>query len=91
MPIAACVGRRRDEREPGKQVEFAVDRHVPHAARLDPLANDVVVLVARGDELPTLDLDRPAGEEVVAAAVSKCRCVLTTMSRPARGELLVAQ
>src|SRR5262245_44330230 len=40
---AACVARRRDESEPGKQLEFAVDRHVPHAGRLDPLTNVVVV------------------------------------------------
>jgi hypothetical protein len=38
---AACVARRRDESEPGKQLELAVDRHVPHAGRLDPLANGV--------------------------------------------------
>ena len=66
---AACVARRRDESEPGKQLELAVDRHVPHAGRLDPLANGVVVLAARIVELPALDVDRPAGEEVVAAAV----------------------
>src|SRR5215208_3607614 len=66
---AACVARRRDESEPGKQLQLAVDRHVPHAGRLDPLANGVVVLAARVVELPTLDVDRPAGEEVVAAAV----------------------
>src|SRR5215208_6680043 len=66
---AACVARRRDESEPGKQLELAVDRHVPHAGRLDPLAYGVVVLGARVVELPTLDVDRPAGEEVVAAAV----------------------
>src|SRR4029077_11369883 len=66
---AACVTRRRDEPEPGKQLELAVDRHVPHAARLDPLANGVVVLAASVVELATLDVDRPAGEEVVAAAV----------------------
>src|SRR5918996_1251033 len=66
---AACLARRRDESEPGKQLELAVDRHVPHAGRLDPLANGVVVLAARVVELPTLDVDRPAGEEVVAAAV----------------------
>src|SRR5918997_6970213 len=65
---AARVARRRDEPEPGKQRELAVDRHVPHAGRLDPLAN-VVVLPARVLELPALDVDRPAGEEVVAAAV----------------------
>jgi len=28
---AACVARRGDEPEPGKQIELAVDRHVPHA------------------------------------------------------------
>ena len=55
---AASVARRRDEPEPGKQLEFAVDRHVPHAGRLDPLANGVVVLVARVVELPTLDVER---------------------------------
>src|SRR5512132_4284376 len=58
---AACMARRRDEPEPGKQLELAVDRHVPHAGRLDPLANGVVVLAARVVELPTLDVDRPAG------------------------------
>jgi hypothetical protein len=54
---------------PGEQLELAIDRHVPHAGRLDPLANGVVVLGARVVELPTLDVGRPAGEEVVAAAV----------------------
>src|ERR687897_1507754 len=44
---AACVARRRDEAEPGKQLEFAVDRQVSHAGRLDPLANGVVILAAR--------------------------------------------
>ena len=63
------MARRRDEPEPGKQLELAVDRHVPHAGRLDPLANGVVVLAASVVELPTLDVDRRAGEEVVAAAV----------------------
>ena len=67
---AACVARRREESEPGKQLELAVDGHVPHAGGLDPLANGVVVVVAaRVVELPTLDVDRPGGEEVVAAAV----------------------
>ena len=42
---------------------------VPHAGRLDPLANGVVVLTARVVELPTLDVDRPAGDEMVAAAL----------------------
>src|SRR5215218_5453053 len=40
----ACVARRRDESEPGKQLELAVDRHVAHAGRLDPLADGVVIL-----------------------------------------------
>src|SRR5512133_159427 len=66
---AACVARRRDEPEPGKQLKLAVDRHVPHAGRLDPLANGVAGLAARILELSTLDVDRLAGEEVVAAAV----------------------
>ena len=66
---AWCVARRRDEPEAGKQLELAVDGHVPHAGRLDPLANGVVVLAASVVELPTLDVDGPAGEEVVAAAV----------------------
>ena len=43
--------------------------HIPHPGRLDPLANRVVILAARVVELPTLDVDRPAGEEVVSAAV----------------------
>ena len=68
-----CVPRvwpgRRDEPEPGKQLELAVDRHVPHAGRVDPLADGVVVLAARVVELSALDVDRLAGEEVVAAAV----------------------
>src|SRR3954447_16379530 len=60
---------RRDEPEPREQLERAVDRYVPHAGRLDPLPDRVVVLAARVVELPALDVDRPAGEEVVAAAV----------------------
>src|SRR5678816_498687 len=66
---ATCVARRRDEPETRKQLELAVDRHVPHAGRIDPLANRVVRRVARGVELPTLDVDRFAREKVVAAAV----------------------
>src|SRR5690349_5379204 len=66
---APGVARRRDEPEPGKQLEFAVDRHVPHAGRIDPLANGVVVLVPRVVQLPTLDVNRLAGKETVAAAV----------------------
>src|SRR5512143_4335044 len=60
-----CVARRWDAPEPGKQFELAVDRHIPHAGRIDPLANPVVVLAPRGVEFQTLDVDRPAGEEVV--------------------------
>src|SRR4051794_14700347 len=60
---------RRDESDPGEQLELAVDRHVPDTARVDPLANRVVVLAARVVELLTLDVDRPAREEVVATAV----------------------
>jgi hypothetical protein len=63
------VARRRDEPEPGKQLELAVDRHVPHAGRLDPLANGVVVVAARVVGFPSWTSDWPAGEEVVAAAV----------------------
>src|SRR5688572_22467171 len=49
-----------------KQLELAVDRHVPHAGRLDPLANGVVVLAARVVELPTLDVDRLARPHCLA-------------------------
>src|SRR5213078_522267 len=54
---------------PGQQLEFAVDRLVAHAGRLDPLADRVVVLRARILELLPLNVNRPFGEEVVAAAV----------------------
>jgi hypothetical protein len=64
-----CVSRRWDEPEPGKQFELAVDRHVLYAGRIDPLANSVVVLAARVLELQTLNVDRLAGEEVVATTV----------------------
>ena len=40
-----------------------------HAGRVDPLADGVVVLGARVLEFPTLDVDRLAGEQVVATAV----------------------
>src|ERR1700690_2912365 len=66
---AARVARRRDESEPGKQLELAVDRHVPNARRIDPIANGVVVQAACVVELLALDIDRSASEEVVAAAV----------------------
>src|SRR6266540_295513 len=66
---AARVARRRDEAEPGQQLELAVDRLVARAGRLDPLADRVVVLRARVLELLPLNVNRPSGEEVVAAAV----------------------
>src|SRR5207253_10660814 len=56
-------------RSPGKQLALAVDRLVAHAGRLDPLADRVVVLRARVLELLPLNVNRPSGEEVVAAAV----------------------
>ena len=65
----ARVAGRRDEPDAGEQLEGAVDRDVRHAGRVDPLANGVVVLGASVLELLTLDVDRRAGEEVVAAAV----------------------
>jgi hypothetical protein len=88
---AACVARRRDEPEPRQQLEFAVDRHVPHARRLDPFANGVVVLAARVVELPTLDVDRPAGEEVVAAAVVEVQVRVDDDVDAAEVEVLLAQ
>src|SRR3954462_8266939 len=48
---AARVARRRDEAEPAQQLELAVDRLVAHARRVDPLADRVVVLRARGPQL----------------------------------------
>src|SRR3954449_10400374 len=88
---AARVARRRDESEPGKQLELAVDRDVPHAGRLDPLANGVVVLAARVVELPTLDVDRPAGEEVVAAAVVEVQVCVDDDVDAGEIEVLLAQ
>jgi hypothetical protein len=88
MPRVARCG---DEPEPRKQLEFAVDRHVPHAGRLDPLANGVVVLAARAVELPTLDVDRPAGEEVVAAAVVEVQVCVDDDVDAGEVEVLLAQ
>jgi hypothetical protein len=73
---AGRVTRRRDEPDPRMQLELAIDRHVLHAGRIHPLANRVVVLAASVVEIRTLDVDRLAGEEVVAAAVVEVR-VLT--------------
>src|SRR5436853_3865847 len=66
---AARVARRRHEAEPAQQLELAVDRLVAYAGRLDPLADRVVVLRARVLELLPLNVNRPSGEQVVAAAV----------------------
>src|SRR5436190_15633367 len=88
---AARVARRRDEAEPGQQLVLAVDRLVAHAGRLDPLANSVVVLAARVVELPTLDVDRPAGEEVVAAAVVEVQVCVDHDVDAGEIEVLLAQ
>jgi len=71
--------------------KLAVDRHVPHAWRLDPLANGVAVLAARVVELPTLDVDRPAGEEVVAAAVVEVQVCVDDDVDAGEVEVLLAQ
>jgi hypothetical protein len=68
-----------------------VDRHVPHAGRLDPVANGVVVLAARVVELPTLDVNRPAGEEVVAAAVVEVQVRVDDDVDAGEVEVLLAQ
>src|SRR5207248_4672980 len=88
---AACVARRRDEPEPWKQLELAVDRHVPHAGRLDPFANGVVVLAARVVELPALDVDRLAVEKVVAAAVVEVQVRVDDDVDAGEVEVLLAQ
>ena len=88
---AAGVARRRDEPEPGKKLELAVDRHVPHAGCLDPLVNGVVVLAARVVELLTLDVDRLAGEEVVAAAVVEVQARVDDDVDAGEVEVLLAQ
>src|SRR2546430_13941245 len=66
---AARVARRRYEAEPGQQLELAVDRLVAHARRVNPLAGRVVVLRARVLELPPLNVNWAAGEQVAAPAV----------------------
>lgn len=88
---AVCVSRRRDEPEPGEQFELTVDRHVPHAGRIDPLANRVVVLAARVVELPTLDVDRLAGEEVVATTVVEVQVCVDDEVNAGEVETLLAQ
>src|SRR5438034_7022449 len=58
---------------------------------LDPLANGVVVLTARVVELSTLDVDRPAGEEVVAAAVVEVQVCVDDDVDAGEIEVLLAQ
>src|SRR3954452_12763920 len=65
---SARVARRRDELEPRKQLDLAVDRHVANAWRVDPFANRVVVFAASVVELLPLDVDRLGGEEAGGAA-----------------------
>jgi hypothetical protein len=87
----ACVARRRDEPEPGKQFELAVDRHVLHAGRIDPLSNSVVVLAVRVVELQTLDVDRLAGEEVVSTTVVEVQVCVNDDVNAGEVEALLAQ
>jgi hypothetical protein len=87
----SCVARRRDEPETGKQFELAVDRHVLHTGRIDPLANSVIVLAARVFELQTLDVDRPAGEEVVATTVVEVQVCVDYDVNASEVEVLLAQ
>src|SRR3954451_14905218 len=63
-----CPGAR-TTRSPSSKLELPVDRHVPHAGRVGPLADRVVVLRARVLELLPLNVNRPSGEQVVAATV----------------------
>ena len=88
---AACVARRRNEPETLKQLELAVDRHVAHAGRINPLANGVVLLAARVVELPTLDVDRFTGEKVVAAAVVEVQVGIDNDIDAGEVEFLLAQ
>ena len=85
------MARRRDEPESGQELELAVDRHVAHAGRLDPLADRVVVLAARVLELPPLNVDRPPGEEVVAAAVVEVQVRVDDDVDAGEVEVLLAQ
>ena len=87
----ACVTRRRDEPQPGKQFEFAVDRHVLHTGRIDPLADSVVVLAARVFELQTLDIDQLAGKEVVAATVVEMQVCVDDDVNAGEVEVLLVQ
>jgi len=87
----ACVAWRRDEPEPGKQFELAVDRHVLHARSIDPLSNRVIVLAARVVELETLDIDRLTGEEVVSTTVVEVQMCVDDDVNAGKVEVLLAQ
>jgi hypothetical protein len=89
--VPGVWARCRDEPEPGQQLEVAVYGHVPHAGCLDPLANGVVILTARILKLPTLDVDRLAGEEVVAAAVVEVQMCVDDDVDAGEVEVLLAQ
>lgn len=52
---AARVAGRRQESDPGQQLDLAVDERVLDSLWLDPLADAVVVLAARVLELDALD------------------------------------
>jgi len=63
------VARRRDQPDPGEQVELAVDRHVLHARRVDPRGDGVAVQAAGVVEFAALHVNGLPCEEVVPAAV----------------------
>src|SRR5829696_5617089 len=85
------VAGRRDKSEAGKQLELPVDRQVAYAGRLDPLANGVVVVAEGVVELATLDVDRLAGEEVVAATVVEVQVRVDDDVDAGEIEVLLAQ
>lgn len=87
----ARVARRGDEPQAGKEFELAVDRHVPHTGRFDPLANRVVVLAARVGELQTLDVDGLAGEEVIATTVVEVQVCVDDDVNACEVKVLLAQ
>jgi hypothetical protein len=62
-----------------------------HAGRIDPLANSVVVLAARVVEFQTLDVDRPAGEEVVATTVVEVQVCVDDDVNAGEVEVLLVQ
>ena len=65
---AGCGPGAGTSRTPGSSSSSPSTGTYSHAGRVDPLS-DVVILAVRVVELATLDVDRLAGEEVVATAV----------------------